>query len=150
MIKSNFEIILLVCLCCSFQVPKSSYLLIQYLYFWDLRLYWSMSFKVGYQKYKHVMCNIITSCWLILSRLVLFKIAQGWSTIRTTRGWSSHASNRTGGANNKDMHNKNQKRSHWLLLLRQINSTVCTITTRTIRTFLHNKNAHMKNWAIIL
>ena len=55
----------------------------------------------------------------------------------------------TGGEQYKNAHNKNQKRSHWLLFLRQINSTVCSIRTRTIRTFVQYKNAHNKNFCAV-
>ena len=52
----------------------------------------------------------------------------------------------TGGVRNKNTHNKNQKRPDWLVFFSPINSTVCAIRTRTIRTFLHDKNAHNKNF----
>ena len=52
----------------------------------------------------------------------------------------------TGGVRNKNTHNKNQERPDWLVFFSPINSTVCAIRTRTIRTFLHDKNAHNKNF----
>ena len=40
--------------------------------------------------------------------------------------------------------NKNRKHSDWLLFLRQMNSTVCIIRTRTIRTFVEIKTKVQK------